>query len=89
MLKDDDAPKIERALAWAKEEGRLQDASPQLVEVAKSSALSDSEIDGLLAEHQKARKSRDFARSDAIRAQLAEAGIIVENTKNGVRWKRK
>jgi cysteinyl-tRNA synthetase len=89
VLKDDDAPKVERALAWAKEEGRLQDASPELAEVAKSAALSDSDIDGLLAEHQKARKSRDFARSDAIRAQLAEAGIIVENTKNGVRWKRR
>ena len=43
----------------------------------------------LVAEHSAARRARDFARSDAIRAQLAENGIILENTKDGVRWKRK
>jgi cysteinyl-tRNA synthetase len=42
-----------------------------------------------VAEHSQARQSRDFARSDAIRNQLAENGIILENTKDGVRWKRK
>ena len=42
-----------------------------------------------MAEHSQARKTRDFARSDAIRNQLAENGIILENTKEGVRWKRK
>ena len=89
VLKDDDAAKIERALTWAKAEGRLKDASPELAEVAKAAALSDSEIDGLVAERQQARKSRDFARADAIRVQLADAGIIVEDTKAGVRWKRK
>ena len=89
VLKDDDAAKIERALTWAKAEGRLKDASPELAEVAKAAALSDSEIDRLVAERQQARKSRDFARADAIRVQLADAGIIVEDTKAGGRWKRK
>jgi len=89
VLKDDDAAKIERALQWAKAEGRLQDASPELAEVAKAAALSDSEIDTLVAERQQARKSRDFARADAIRLQLADAGIIVEDTKARVRWKRR
>ena len=50
---------------------------------------SHSEVEKLVAEHSQARKARDFARSDAIRAQLLENGVILENTKDGVRWKRK
>ena len=41
------------------------------------------------AERESARKARDFARSDAIRQQLADAGILVDDTKDGSRWKRK
>ncbi len=51
--------------------------------------MSDEEADRLIAERTAAKKARDFARADAIRAQLAEAGIIVEDTKDGIRWKRK
>jgi len=47
------------------------------------------EVEQLVMEHERARKARDFARSDALRAQLSEAGILVENTKEGVRWRRK
>jgi cysteinyl-tRNA synthetase len=36
-----------------------------------------------------ARKGRDFKLSDALRAELIAAGIIVENTKDGIRWRRK
>ena len=36
-----------------------------------------------------ARTARDFKKSDAIRAELAEAGILVEITKDGTRWRRK
>jgi len=89
VLKDDDAAKVERALAWAKEEGRLKDASPEVIEVAKSAAISDADVEQLIAERQQAKKARDFARADAIRDQLAAAGIILEDTKNGVRWRRK
>ncbi|HZU42084.1 MAG TPA: DALR domain-containing protein, partial [Terriglobales bacterium] len=89
VLKDDDAAKVERALAWAKEEGRLKDASPEVVEMAKSAAMSDAEVDRLVAERQQAKKARNFARADEIRAQLAAAGIILEDTKDGPRWKRK
>jgi len=46
-------------------------------------------VDALIEQRQQARKSRDFARADAIRKQLAEAGIILEDTKDGLRWKRK
>ncbi len=46
------------------------------------------EIEELIAERQSARDNRDFARSDEIRDLLAEKGIILEDTKDGVRWKR-
>jgi cysteinyl-tRNA synthetase len=51
-------------------------------------ALSDSEIDTLAAERVAAKKARDFARADQIRKDLAERGVILEDTKDGVRWKR-
>lgn len=51
--------------------------------------LLDAEIERLIFERQEARKKRDFAKADAIRAYLAEKGIILEDTKDGVRWKRK
>lgn len=49
----------------------------------------DSDIEALIAERQEARRMRNFARSDEIREILAEKGIILEDTKEGVRWKRK
>ena len=49
----------------------------------------DSEIEALVEERQEARRNRDFARSDEIRDTLAEKGIILEDTKDGVRWKRR
>jgi cysteinyl-tRNA synthetase len=52
--------------------------------------LSDAEIEKLVAERDAARKRRDFATSDRIRQELAERGIIVEDSRDGsVRWKRK
>ncbi len=51
--------------------------------------LSDAEIENLIAERNKARKTRDFKRSDEIRKRLADAGVILEDTKDGTRWKRK
>jgi cysteinyl-tRNA synthetase len=38
---------------------------------------------------QAARRAKDFARSDAIRAELTAAGILIEQSKDGVRWRRK
>lgn len=49
----------------------------------------DAEIETLVEERQQARRNRDFARSDEIRDLLAEKGIVLEDTKDGVRWKRK
>ena len=52
-------------------------------------ALSDAEIESLIAARAAAKKARDFARADAIRAELLEKGVVLEDTRDGVRWKRK
>jgi len=51
--------------------------------------MLDGEIQSLIDERQEARRRRDFARGDEIRDELAGRGIILEDTKDGVRWKRK
>jgi cysteinyl-tRNA synthetase len=51
--------------------------------------MLDADIEALIEERQEARRDRNFARSDEIRDLLAERGIILEDTKEGVRWKRK
>jgi len=56
---------------------------------AKAGELSDAEIDSQIAARGAAKKSRDFAHADQIRDQLLAQGIILEDTKSGVRWKRK
>ncbi len=56
---------------------------------AEENEILDDEIEALIAERQEARHQRDFARSDEIRDTLAEKGIVLEDTKDGVRWKRK
>ena len=48
----------------------------------------DARIQGLIDERVAAKKARDFARADAIREQLAGEGILLEDTPQGVRWKR-
>jgi cysteinyl-tRNA synthetase len=51
--------------------------------------MLDSEVQALIDERQEARRRRDFARADEIRDQLAARGITLEDTRDGVRWKRK
>lgn len=51
--------------------------------------ILDAEIESIIEERQEARRQRNFSRSDEIRDLLAEKGIILEDTKDGVRWKRK
>jgi cysteinyl-tRNA synthetase len=89
VLKDDDQPKMKVILDWARAEGREKEISPELMEIAGSAQLADEQVSQKLAEMEAARKARKFKESDAIRAQLVAAGIIVENTKDGVRWRRK
>ena len=50
--------------------------------------MLDSEIQALIDERQEARRRRDFGRADEIRRELADRSIILEDTKDGVRWKR-
>jgi cysteinyl-tRNA synthetase len=52
-------------------------------------AISDAAIEALIAERQAARKARNFKRGDEIRDELAAQGVILEDTKEGVRWKRR
>ena len=47
-----------------------------------------SEIEKLIAERTEAKKNKDYARADAIRNELKEQGIILEDTPQGVKWKR-
>ena len=59
------------------------------MEIAGSAQLADEQVNQKLAAMQAARNARKFKESDALRAELTAAGIIVENTKDGVRWRRK
>jgi len=51
--------------------------------------MLDSEVQSLIDERQEARRRRDFSRADEIRDQLASRGIVLEDTRDGVRWKRR
>ncbi len=53
-----------------------------------SEELLDEEIEQLINERIAARKAKDFARSDQIRDELKEQGIILEDTPQGTRWRR-
>lgn len=50
--------------------------------------LLDSDIEALIAQRQAARKEKNFARADEIRKELLEKGIVLEDTREGVKWKR-
>ena len=77
VLRDDDYEKL----------AALKDELAVLVPVGID-GITDEEVDNLLRERAQARARRDFARSDQIRRELGERGILVEDTKDGVRWKR-
>ena len=54
----------------------------------KEEEMLDSDIETLIEERQAARKAKNFARADEIRDQLLGMGIILEDTREGVKWKR-
>lgn len=56
--------------------------------IKEEKGLLDEEIENLIQERQDARKAKNFARADEIRNLLTEKGIILEDTREGVRWKR-
>jgi cysteinyl-tRNA synthetase len=91
VLKDDDQPKMKAILDWARAEGgeKAKEISPELLEIAGSAQLSDEQVNERVAKMEAARKARNFQLSDTIRAETISAGILIENTKDGVRWRRK
>jgi len=89
VLKDDDGPKMKSIFDWAKASGREKDISPELLIAVGSGAMSDEEIQTKIDQMQSARKARNFSAADSIRAELTSAGILIEQTKDGVRWRRK
>jgi cysteinyl-tRNA synthetase len=86
VIEDHDAEPTRHALEWAEKAGRMADVAPELL--ARQS-LTDEAIDALVAERTLAKKQRNFARADQIRKDLAEKGVVIEDSKDGVRWKRK
>ena len=70
----------------AEEIVRLSDICGLLVR--KQAQILDEEIENLIEERKQARKAKDFARADAIRSELLEKGIVLEDTREGVKWKR-
>jgi cysteinyl-tRNA synthetase len=89
VLDDDDVPKMKKVLDWARGEGREKDITDAAREAVQSGQLSDADIESKVDEMKAARSARNFKQSDAIRAELTEAGILVEITKDGIRWRRK
>ncbi|MFP5232082.1 MAG: cysteine--tRNA ligase [Acidobacteriota bacterium] len=88
VLEDHDAEHTRAALAWAEAEDRLSQAAPEVLERFGAGSLTDTEIEALVAERTRAKQQRNFARADAIRKDLLEKGILLEDSRQGVRWKR-
>jgi cysteinyl-tRNA synthetase len=86
VLEDRDAEPTRRALAWAEQAGRMSEVAPELI---AAQSLTDEAIEALVAERTSAKKARNFARADQIRSELAEKGVVLEDSKDGVRWRRK
>jgi cysteinyl-tRNA synthetase len=86
VLDDHDAEWARFTLDWAEREGRLDQATP---EVLATRGVTDAQIQALVDERDHAKKRRDFKRADEIRNQLSGMGILLEDSKDGTRWKRK
>jgi cysteinyl-tRNA synthetase len=86
VLEDRDAEPTRRAIEWAEKAGRMSDVAPELL---AAQSLTDEAVEVLVAERTAAKKARNFARADQIRNELAEKGVVLEDSKDGVRWKRK
>ena len=56
--------------------------------VEKEAEILDADIEKLIKERQDARKEKNFARADEIRDELAAMGIILKDTREGVKWSR-
>jgi cysteinyl-tRNA synthetase len=75
---------LETALAWAERVNGVLGIAGQ-----EDGGMLDEEVERLIAERQEARKQKNWAKADEIRDRLAEQGIVLEDTPQGVRWRRK
>ena len=90
VIRDDDGPKMEQVFDWAVTEGRDNDITAELREAVQSAQMSETEIQARVDQIQELRKARNFKASDALRAEtITAANIIIENTKDGIVWRRK
>ncbi len=89
VINDDDSAKMKTISQWALSDGREKEISAELRDQIQADQISNAAIESKIAEMEAARKARNFAVSDALRAELVGAGVIIENTKDGVRWRRK
>jgi cysteinyl-tRNA synthetase len=62
---------------------------PSDAQQSQGAQRSDAEIEALIAQRSAARKNRDFTESDRIRGKLHDLGILVEDTREGMKWRRK
>lgn len=86
VLTTDDVSITGAALEWAECEGRLREVPD---EVLAQRTLSEQQIKALVDERMQARRGRNFARADEIRGELLAKGVVLEDSKDGVRWHRK
>ena len=90
VLKDDDAAKVRATVEWAKQEGLGDKISPETAELAKAASAVGRSRSRSWSPSTRRPASRATSRAPMRFAlELAENGIILENTKDGVRWKRK
>jgi cysteinyl-tRNA synthetase len=68
---------------------RFDDILDVLRPTASEEGITEAQVEALIAERLQAKKTKNFKRSDEIRAELLERGVILEDTKEGMRWKRK
>jgi cysteinyl-tRNA synthetase len=85
---DRDAELTRNALAWAEANGRMAEVAPEVLEKFGANSLTDAQIQQLIDDRAQAKRQRNFARADAIRNELLGKGILLEDSKDGVRWKR-
>ena len=81
LLEDDRAA----ILSWLSE----VDSRLAIIPIAEEQTSKDEEIESLIASRNAARRNRDFAESDRIRQELSDRGIVIEDTRDGTKWRRK
>jgi cysteinyl-tRNA synthetase len=66
----------------------MAEVAPEVLEKFGANSLTDAQIQQLIDDRAQAKRQRNFARADAIRNELLGKGILLEDSKDGVRWKR-